>query len=281
MEVEELSVAPADDCRLVLGSSQNAAGTASALAVTADNPGVHVKRFCRCTHQRPPYTDAEMGESGFIQELRVKERNYKLMAVVLTVACIINLAVTGIGVAYLRLHFAQEDILSADSALPDSPHGRDQEAIYRHYYRYYRKRVAPKVDIRVVLAVTITVISAVQEEIKEEEENTLKRILEEQVDIRGGYSKPTVRHVLWVQLVLLPYTIGSYLWWQARWLFKFTLGGQELGLPEKQYLIRRHMALSQSQWDALEEKDRQGFLRDELWISDKFKVPTLFLLAFG
>lgn len=111
-----------------------------------------------------------------------------------------------------------------------------------------------------------------KEEIKEEEENTLKRILEEQVDIRGGYSKPTVRHVLWVQLVLLPYTIGSYLSWQARWLIKFTLGGQELGLPEKEYLIRRHMALSQSQWDALEAKDRQGFLRDELWITDKFKI---------
>ncbi|XP_077499192.1 uncharacterized protein LOC144110224 [Amblyomma americanum] len=143
MEVEDLSVAPADDCRLVLGSSQNAAGTASALAVTADNPGVHVKRFCRCTHQRPPYTDAEMGESGFIQELRVKERNYKLMAVVLTVACIINLAVTGIGVAYLRLHFAQEDILSADSALPDSPHGRDQAVnLYSHIKAMIMKRRA-------------------------------------------------------------------------------------------------------------------------------------------
>ncbi|XP_037527530.1 dnaJ homolog subfamily C member 25 homolog [Rhipicephalus sanguineus] len=111
-----------------------------------------------------------------------------------------------------------------------------------------------------------------KEEIKEEEENTLKRILEEQVDIRGGYSKPTVRHVLWVQLVLLPYTIGSYLWWQARWFIKFNLRGEELGMPEKEYLIRRQMALSQSQWDALEERDRQGFFRDELWIAENFKV---------
>ncbi|KAH7936389.1 hypothetical protein HPB52_021835 [Rhipicephalus sanguineus] len=339
MEVEDPTVALADDCRLVLG-------------------------FCRCGLQRQAFPDVETGDPGFVPELSAKKRNQKLMVLILTVACIVNLAVTGIGIAYLRLHFAQEDILSIDEVSPDARRDKEEvlgitrdtskaemartyrqlarkyhpdmhktqeakakaaerftliatayeilkddesrkdyddmldnpEAIYRHYYRYYRTRMAPKVDIRIVLAVTITVISAVQyygawhryhaaidhlitvpkyrlrEEIKEEEENTLKRILEEQVDIRGGYSKPTVRHVLWVQLVLLPYTIGSYLWWQARWFIKFNLRGEELGMPEKEYLIRRQMALSQSQWDALEERDRQGFFRDELWIAENFKV---------
>lgn len=111
-----------------------------------------------------------------------------------------------------------------------------------------------------------------KEEIKEEEENMLKKILEEQVDIRGGYSKPTLQQVLWVQLMLLPYTVGAYLWWQGRWFFKFTLGGEELGLLEKEYLIRRQMALSQSQWDALEEKDRERFLDDQLWLRENFKA---------
>lgn len=113
-----------------------------------------------------------------------------------------------------------------------------------------------------------------KEELKDEEENMLKRILEEQVDIRGGYSKPSIRQVLWVQLVLLPYTLGSMVWWQARWLFKFTLGGQELGPQEKEYLVRRHMGLSQGQWDALEDRERLGFLRDELWLRDKFRVSV-------
>uniref|UniRef100_V5HZA0 J domain-containing protein n=1 Tax=Ixodes ricinus TaxID=34613 RepID=V5HZA0_IXORI len=111
-----------------------------------------------------------------------------------------------------------------------------------------------------------------KEELKDEEESLLRKIIEEQVDIRGGYSRPSLRQVLWVQLVLLPVTLGHLAWWQARWLFKFTLGGQELGLVEKEYLIRRHMGLSQGQWDALEDRERQGFLRDQLWLKDKFKV---------
>ncbi|XP_040360305.1 uncharacterized protein LOC8031523 isoform X2 [Ixodes scapularis] len=111
-----------------------------------------------------------------------------------------------------------------------------------------------------------------QEELKDEEESLLRKIIEEQVDIRGGYSRPSLRQVLWVQLVLLPVTLGHLAWWQARWLFKFTLGGQELGPVEKEYLIRRHMGLSQGQWDALEDRERQGFLRDQLWLKDKFKV---------
>ncbi|KAM7286693.1 dnaJ homolog subfamily C member 25 homolog isoform X3 [Ixodes scapularis] len=111
-----------------------------------------------------------------------------------------------------------------------------------------------------------------KEELKDEEESLLRKIIEEQVDIRGGYSRPSLRQVLWVQLVLLPVTLGHLAWWQARWLFKFTLGGQELGPVEKEYLIRRHMGLSQGQWDALEDRERQGFLRDQLWLKDKFKV---------
>lgn len=96
---------------------------------------------------------------------------------------------------------------------------------------------------------------------------------------RGGYSRPSLRQVLWVQLVLLPVTLGHLVWWQARWLFKFTLGGQELGPVEKEYLIRRHMGLSQGQWDALEDRERQGFLRDQLWLKDKFKVSRSGTLA--
>lgn len=111
-----------------------------------------------------------------------------------------------------------------------------------------------------------------KEELKDEEESLLRKIIEEQVDIRGGYSRPSLRQVLWVQLVLLPVTLGHLAWWQVRWLFKFTLGGQELGPVEKEYLIRRHMGLSQGQWDALEDRERQGFLRDQLWLKDKFKV---------
>lgn len=111
-----------------------------------------------------------------------------------------------------------------------------------------------------------------KEEIKEEEENMLKKILEDQVDIRGGYRKPSIQNVLWVQLVMLPYTIAAYAWWYGRWMWKFTLGRQELGMQEKCYLIRRHMGLSREQWDDLEERERERFLEDKLWIKAHFLV---------
>ncbi|XP_064477515.1 dnaJ homolog subfamily C member 25 homolog [Ornithodoros turicata] len=109
-----------------------------------------------------------------------------------------------------------------------------------------------------------------KEEIKEEEENMLKKILEDQVDIRGGYRKPTLRNILWVQLVMLPYSLGTFLWWHGRWLWKFTLQRQELGMEERSYLIRYYMGLSQEQWDDLEDKDRERYFADGLWVKEKF-----------
>ncbi|CAN8004045.1 unnamed protein product [Ixodes hexagonus] len=111
-----------------------------------------------------------------------------------------------------------------------------------------------------------------KEELRDEEESVLKRILEEQVDIRGGYGRPSLRQVLWVQLAMLPLTLGQAAWWQARWLVKFTLGGQELGPREREYLVRRNLGLSQGQWDALDDGERLGYLKEQLWIKDKFTV---------
>lgn len=42
---------------------------------------------------------------------------------------------------------------------------------------------------------------------KQEEEDLLRKIIEEKMDIRGGYSKPAYTDVLWFQLILLPYYI--------------------------------------------------------------------------
>ncbi|KAH7970981.1 hypothetical protein HPB49_017494 [Dermacentor silvarum] len=142
IEVEDPMVAPADDCRLVLDSSLNTAKAASALTVCVDNPGVHFKRFCRCGLQRPAFLDLEIGDPGFIQELHTKKRNQKLMVLILTVACIVNLAVTGIGIAYLRLHFAQEDILSIDEVSPDARRDKEEAAsLYSHIKAMIKRRV--------------------------------------------------------------------------------------------------------------------------------------------
>lgn len=66
---------------------------------------------------------------------------------------------------------------------------------------------------------------------------------------RGGYSKPSVCDILWIQLVLLPYNIALYIQWYARWIWKFTICRQEYGEEEKRYLIRRNLKISQNQFD--------------------------------
>lgn len=109
-----------------------------------------------------------------------------------------------------------------------------------------------------------------KEEVREEEESILRQIIEDKMDIKGGYSKPSVRDVLWIQLILLPYTLITWIIFYARWLVKFTILRQELGQEEKEYLIRRYMKLSQAQWDALDQDEREEYMDSQLWIKNNF-----------
>lgn len=111
-----------------------------------------------------------------------------------------------------------------------------------------------------------------KEEIRAEEESILRKIIEDKMDIRGSYSKPTYKDVLWIQLILLPYTICLWIFFYVRWFFKFTLLKEEYSDVEREYLIRRYMGLSQNQWNALDEEEKEDYLDQQLWIKDNFKV---------
>ncbi|XP_046367674.1 dnaJ homolog subfamily C member 25 homolog [Haliotis cracherodii] len=111
-----------------------------------------------------------------------------------------------------------------------------------------------------------------KEELKEEEEAIIRQIIEEKMDIRGGYSRPSYRDILWIQLVFLPYYTVTYFIWWITWIWKFTILRHEYGEEEKFYKIRRYMKLSQSQWDALEDYDKENFLDLELWKWENFEV---------
>lgn len=47
-----------------------------------------------------------------------------------------------------------------------------------------------------------------KDELKQEEENCLRKIIEEKMDIKGVYSKPTYKDILWIQLFLLPWFLS-------------------------------------------------------------------------
>eukprot|EP00057_Strongylocentrotus_purpuratus_P010881 XP_011665355.1 PREDICTED: dnaJ homolog subfamily C member 25 homolog [Strongylocentrotus purpuratus] len=111
-----------------------------------------------------------------------------------------------------------------------------------------------------------------KEAMREEEESILRQVVEENADIRGGYSKPKITDILWIQLILLPVTIAKYFYWYARWTWKFSIQREPYGLEEKHYVIRKNMGVTHLQYEGLEESDKAMFLKQELWIPENFKV---------
>lgn len=107
---------------------------------------------------------------------------------------------------------------------------------------------------------------------KEEQDKTIRRIIEENMDIKGAYAKPEIVDILWVQIMILPYTLTYYIYWYLRWFWKFTILRQPYGIEEKLYLIRKFMKLGQHQFNALEDEEKEEYLEEELWIKENFRA---------
>ena len=76
-------------------------------------------------------------------------------------------------------------------------------------------------------------------------------IIEEKVDIRGGYQKPVWTDLFAVKIFLYPYYIYDWARYHIRWYVKFTLRREEYGEEEKLTLIKQNFRSrweSHSQW---------------------------------
>lgn len=111
-----------------------------------------------------------------------------------------------------------------------------------------------------------------KEDRKKEDERVLREVVEDSIDIRGGYSQPTYHDILWVQLICLPYYAILYLKWSAQWAYKFWLMKEEYGDEEKEYLTYKGLNLSPQYWNALDEFTKEAFLSKELWEPEKLKA---------
>lgn len=109
-------------------------------------------------------------------------------------------------------------------------------------------------------------------EIKEQQEKQIRQIILEKMDIKGSYSPPNVIDVLWIQLIISPYTISKYLLWWGRWFVNFSMLGKPYGMEEKLYLLRKNLGLGVNQFESIEEETIDEYLRKELWMKEKFKV---------
>lgn len=123
---------------------------------------------------------------------------------------------------------------------------------------------------------------------KQEEDAILKRIVEQKLDIKGGYKKPSKRvilivnfiyyvssfsgitRILWLQLILFPYYLFSCIKWYIRWVYKFHLNQHELGEDEKIYLICRYLKINREQYDSLPEREQYDMWERKIWIKENF-----------
>ncbi|XP_055056287.1 dnaJ homolog subfamily C member 25 [Misgurnus anguillicaudatus] len=111
-----------------------------------------------------------------------------------------------------------------------------------------------------------------KEEIREEEEQIIRDIIKNKIDIKGGYQKPKISDILLCKIILFPYYLCIYVAWYCSWFYRFTLRGEEYGDEEKLYLIRRYMKMAQAQFESLDNNLIETFLEKELWIKDKYEA---------
>ncbi len=111
-----------------------------------------------------------------------------------------------------------------------------------------------------------------KEEIREEEEQIIRDIIKNKIDIKGGYQKPNVSDILLCKIILFPYHLCTYVAWNFSWFYRFKIHGEEYGDEERLYIIRRYMKMSQSQFDSLDNSLIETFLKKQLWIKGNYEV---------
>ncbi|KAL1492026.1 hypothetical protein ABEB36_012530 [Hypothenemus hampei] len=106
---------------------------------------------------------------------------------------------------------------------------------------------------------------------KEDVELIIKKVIENKMDIKGAYAKPKVSDVIWIQLIILPYTIVRYVYWYLSWFWRHTVLKQPYSDEEKLYIVRKYLKMGQHQFDSQEDEKLQEFLDKELWIKANFE----------
>lgn len=111
-----------------------------------------------------------------------------------------------------------------------------------------------------------------KEKEKERQQKIIREVIKEKMDIRGGYAKPDWKQILWVQIIILPYTIYQYFYWYVRWVYRFKWLKEEYGEEEKIYLIKKYLKLSKLEFEALEGDTLAEYIELELWQEDKARI---------
>ncbi|BHF60752.1 DnaJ sub C member 25 [Sparganum proliferum] len=111
-----------------------------------------------------------------------------------------------------------------------------------------------------------------REELKEREDEVIRSVIIETVDLRGDCAAPNIRNTLLVQLLFLPFWLIRVTFWASRWIILFFILRRPYGPEEQEFLTRWKLGFSQTRWEGLDENTRAQFMQLELWIPEKLSA---------
>lgn len=82
-----------------------------------------------------------------------------------------------------------------------------------------------------------------------EVDKVLGSIIEEHINVSGGYKKESLKDTLLYALIICPYTIILYVVWWVKWYHKYNIKKEEYDDDAKMYLIRKNLGLSEDQYN--------------------------------
>ena len=60
-----------------------------------------------------------------------------------------------------------------------------------------------------------------KEQVKKREEAAIREVIEELMDQNGGYPKPELSQILWIQIIRFPRTVYEFLKFHLDWIWRF------------------------------------------------------------
>lgn len=179
------------------------------------------------------------------------------------------------------------------------------EQFFYNTARYYKAYYAPKTDFRAIMLGVLVLLSAFQYlndqlryhravEIAKQTpayKNKLKALELERVGGAGnrkkssklrssasreeiakdlelviqGAEKPGIWRLFGVWLLLLPYTAGKLLLWNARWAHAYRWQKKPYAWEDAAYLTRNALGVRGAHWRSMDDRERQNLVDHQLW----------------
>ncbi|KAE9553795.1 hypothetical protein FO519_003016 [Halicephalobus sp. NKZ332] len=98
-------------------------------------------------------------------------------------------------------------------------------------------------------------------------EKVIQSIIEENINVSGGYKRASLLDTFAVQIIIFPKTLTEFLIQRGSLAYR-QLMNKDLTHDDKLFLIKKNMGLSAAQFGALDEGEVEDFLAMELWKKD-------------